>query len=182
MNRSRIRVRNLSRLVAVVAGGSALLVLVPGLLGKPEAPPLPDDVGLDAGAIGPVAAPPPTGRRMPPGRSRSRRSDAKRSGENRRRPADEPGGRRNTGSERHGEPPRPGNGHSPMPATAQLNPHADPSHRPPAPPPAASPPAATPPSAPPEPSPGRDSAASREPQQTGEDAETSGPSEFGFER
>lgn len=78
MNRTRIRWSSLGRLVAGLGAGGLVIAVVPGLLERPEAPPLPADVGLaqgTSGATGVVSEPPPLDHRRHREVTRGRRDD-----------------------------------------------------------------------------------------------------------
>ena len=57
MRHTRIRGRNVARVVGALAAVAAAVFVAPALLAPPEPAPLPDDVGLEAGATGFVYEP-----------------------------------------------------------------------------------------------------------------------------
>lgn len=177
MDRTRIRWRNAARIGAGLAAAGGLALVVPGLLGPPEAPPLPADVGLATGTAKPLELveppdPPQTSRGRP---TRTRTRD--------------PGHRPPAPAEARSSPTResPERGERKAERGAPASPVSAPAPAPPAPlapaPPAPSPQPSAPPAAPPTPAappdPPDPPAAQPDPPQPSAEPE---PSEFSFER
>ena len=146
MDGTRIRWKNVGRLVAGLGTGGLLIAVVPGLLEPPEPPPIPADVGLTQGATGFAGA---LGETRAPSIDRGPRGSA-REARPRPDPRPEPPGRaerraageRDRGGERHA---------ADGPARPRRAPPAAPAPAPPvaaATPPPPSPPAADPPPSP----------------------------------
>jgi outer membrane biosynthesis protein TonB len=175
MDRTRIRWRNVGRLVAGLAGAAALIAVVPGLVEPDDPPALPPDVGLETGATGAYAfaTTPKTGRHSHEGERHRAQPKRRRPDRPHAEPTDdahEPARRHDTSSPAPAPPPQ---GPAPQPTSAPPPVPAPPPTPAPAPPP-------TPPA--PAPSPAPHDHASAEYGASPARAQTpSAPSQFGFE-